>query len=99
MDCSLVNRTARFPPPLQLLYPATLSPGAAALAAVSQAATFALPASQLFVAAEDRGRVLRDMKVSGLWRSRREGTVCVVWDGGGQSQGVPIIGLRILAWA
>jgi hypothetical protein len=53
-------------PLLQLLYPATLYASAAILAVISQAATLALPASQLFVAAEDRGRVLRDFRVSTL---------------------------------
>lgn len=65
------------PTPAQLYYPATLTAGAAILAALTQAATAALPASQLLVAPEDRGRVMRDFRVSmpvgvgdgALWRA------------------------------
>lgn len=52
------------PAPLQLYYPRTLTPFAAILGAASMAATGALPASQLFFASDDRGRVWRDFRAS-----------------------------------
>jgi hypothetical protein len=55
------------PPGVQLYYPATLSPYALILSVLSQAGTLALPASQLFVLREDRGRVLRDFRVRFDW--------------------------------
>lgn len=47
---------------LQFWYPATMTPLAAILSTLSRALTLALPASQLFVTAEDRGRVWRDFR-------------------------------------
>ena len=57
------------------MYPATLTPWAAISLGVTQAALAALPASQLFVTKEDRGRVWRDFRVrgrgSGGWGGRQ----------------------------
>lgn len=67
-SCQLLQHPPSFPLPLpptllQLWYPLTLTPWAAILTTVSQAALLALPFSQLFVSPEDRGRVWRDFRV------------------------------------
>jgi len=58
---------------MQVYYPATMTPIAAITSLLSRALMIALPASQLWVTGQDRGRVWRDFRVSGWlggWMAR-----------------------------